>query len=464
MATTIKLVLIDLYELRLWAAEAMIKEKEVKVIIGMETWGAATMVADIGSRAQVPVLSFAEPAIAPPLTSTRWPFLVRMANSSAEQITCTAALVGSYNWRKVIIIYEDDANNADTGNLALLSEALQISNSEIEYRLVLPPISYLTDPKQFLQEKLLKLFRTESRVFIILQSSLAMGIHLFREAKEMGLVGPDSVWVIASDTITSFIDSFNISVISSMEGALGIKTHFSQDSSSYKIFEDQYRSYFRSEYPEDDVSEPGIYALRAYDSITVVAESIDGMTSDNSSSKISLGYILSTNFTGLSGQISFRGGKLLNSPILRIINMVGKKYKEIDFWLPKFGLSKTLKMEEDKNSSKVGDIRNGLIGAVIWPGDLKRDPKGRAMPTDAKPLIIGVPARTTFDKFVKLISSYNPHKIIYDGYCIELFYKVLQGLKYDLPYEFSVHNGTYDDLVYRVYNKVNNTLFLSCFI
>ncbi|KAK1556991.1 hypothetical protein Q3G72_015757 [Acer saccharum] len=57
------------------AAEKLIKEKELKAIIGMERWGEATLVADIGNRVQVPVLSLAEPAITPPLMPVRWPFL-----------------------------------------------------------------------------------------------------------------------------------------------------------------------------------------------------------------------------------------------------------------------------------------------------------------------------------------------------------------------------------------------------
>ncbi|KAJ4703587.1 Glutamate receptor [Melia azedarach] len=222
-----------------------------------------------------------------------------MANTIAEQIRCTAALGGAYNWRKVIMIYEDNANSVDTGNLSLLSENLQITGSEIDHRLVLPPFSYLTNPKQVVQEELEKLLRTESRVFITLQLSLPMAIHLFRQAKEIG-----------------------------------------------------------------------------------------------------------------------HGGRL---------NLV---------------------IEKDKNSIKVGDVGTGLAGAAIWPGDLKRDPKGRAMPTDAKPFIVGVPARTTFHKFVKVIYSNNPQQIQYDGFCGDLCYKVLQVLEYALPYEFVIHHGTYDDLVY----------------
>ncbi|KAB1223646.1 Glutamate receptor 3.7 [Morella rubra] len=46
------------------------------------------------------------------------------------------------------------------------------------------------------------------------------------------------------------------------------------------------------------------------------------------------------------------------------------------------------------------------------------------MPTDAKPLKIGVPGRTTFDKFVKVEYREKPNENRYDGFCIQIFYKL----------------------------------------
>ncbi|GMY37617.1 glutamate receptor 2.7 [Fagus crenata] len=430
------------------AAEEMIREKKVEVIIGMHTWQEAALVADIGGQAHVPVISFAAPAITPPQMTLRWPFLIQMATNGSEQIKCIADIVHAYDWQRVIAIYEDEAFGGDSGKLALLSEALQNVGSEIEYRLVLPPFSSQSDPAKFVCEELVKLQNnTQSRVFIVLESSLAMVTHLFREAKKMGLVGRESVWIIP-ESITSLLDSMNKSVISSMEGALGFKTNYSEEGSSdYKDFRTQFRTNFRNEYPEEDNSDPGIFALRAYDSIRIVIEAIERMSGNTSSLEMLLNNTLSSNFSGLSGKIHFEGRQLLDTnPTLRIVNVAGESYKEIDFWTPEFGFS--LNPSTEKN-----DTTNTLAGPVIWPGNLNGTPKGWEMPTHAKPLKIGVPGRTTFEKFVKVEYREKPQKDNYTGFCIRIFDMALHLLGYDLPYEFHPYNGTYSDLVYHVYNK-----------
>ena len=75
-------------------------------------------------------------------------------------------------------------------------------------RLVLSPFFALSNPEGYAREELIKLYETKSQIFIVVESSLDMVIHLLRQAKKLGLVGRESTWIIP-DSITSLLDSVN---------------------------------------------------------------------------------------------------------------------------------------------------------------------------------------------------------------------------------------------------------------
>ncbi|CAN1327311.1 Glutamate receptor 2.7 [Linum perenne] len=334
-------------------------------------------------------------------------------NGATDEIQCIAALVRLYEWRKVTVIYEDDAYGGNSGKLDLLSESLTKIGSEIEHRLILPPYSSL------LSSGSKKLVRDDqSRVFIVLQASLPMAIELFKEAKSVGLSGRDSAWIVADD-LASLLDSVDETVISSMEGTLGIKRYFSDQGSPYRSFKSEFRNRFRSEFPEEDNLVPGIHALRAYDGIRAIADAVE------------------------REEVNCR------NPMLRVVNVLGKKYRELDFWRPELD-SWTPAMIKNKTNDEESNLK---LEGVTWPGNMmNREPKGWKMPTETKPMIIGVPGRTSFEKFVKVVNE-SENKKRYDGFCIDLFDMVLGALEYDLPYNFEAYNGTYEELIDLVYNK-----------
>ena len=353
------------------AAENLIKEKKLIAIIGMHSWLKTALVADVGNRTQVPVLSFASPAITSPTIQLRWPLLIRMANDGSAQVKCIADIVRACNWRRVIVIYEEDAYGGDSGMSALLAEALQNIGVEIEYRLVLPSFSSVSNAEGLVQEELVKLENeTLCRVFIVLQSSLTMVTNLFREAKKLRLVGgeTESAWIIP-DSITNMLDSVDKSIISSMNGTIGIKTQYSNHNKENVKFEKR----FRANRSKEENSKPGIYALRAYDSIKIITRAIK--SSSDVSSSLSKN-ILSDSFSGLSGEIRFEGKMLSQNPKFKIVKVDGEKSNELDIWTPDYN----------------GDVnKNKNTKEKAWPG-LDKIPKGWAMPSKAKPMRIIVAA------------------------------------------------------------------------
>ncbi|XP_050371259.1 glutamate receptor 2.7-like [Argentina anserina] len=421
------------------AAEELMKEEKVQVIVGMEYWPEAVLVADhVKNQSQVvPVISFGAPLITPPLIQKRWPFLIRMTSDGSGLMKCIADIVAAYSWRRVVVIYEDDGYGGYVGLLGLLSEALQDANAKIEQHLVLPKFSSLSNPNWDELEELLKLPTFQSRVFIVLQASLPTVNNLFRVAKKMGLVGRDSAWIL-TECITSLLDPQGDN---NMEGALGISTYYTHKSSSY----DEFQREFQTKYEDGNSSKPGIYTLRAYDTIGVISQAIEKMPNNATSTSLQkmIESLLST-YKGLSGTMHLKGGETqLDSPKFKILNVVGGKMNtELNFWTPNFGFSEG-----------IGVNRTDGVGKVIWPGNLTRTPKGWAMPSVDKPMKIGVPGNTSFSKFVKVEYKDNPDENTYDGFCIQIFDKVLSRLGYPLPYEFHAHTGTYDELVEKVHNK-----------
>ncbi|KAL5729984.1 hypothetical protein ACHQM5_002866 [Ranunculus cassubicifolius] len=440
------------------SATDLVKGEPIQAIVGMETWEEAVLVAEAINKAQVPILSFATPSITPPLTSVRFPFLVRMASNDSQQMRCVASIVGSYGWRRVIAIYEDDGYSADSRVLSLLTEELQRVGTEIEHWLAFPQFSTLSDPTNFIHEELEKLNSMQSRVFIIVGCSLELTVHIVTEAKDIGFMGRDSVW-ITTNSVTDLFHAVNSSVMSSMQGIIGIKTHYPKLTSSFLKFSAEFRRKIKSEYPEEDKFQPGIYALRAHDTITTVALALEKSNIKNlpTTSTTLLRNILSSKFTGLSGKIQLQNMEVSASANYEIVNVVGQSYNVLKFWSAEYGFSDNAisDMSTQERKNLVGDGSKGwstnvLGGPVYWPGKLDRNPLGWVMPSDAKPLVIGVPGRTSFDKFVKVKNETNPTPT---GFCIEVFKEALKLLGYELPHKFVPYYGLYDDMVDQIYLK-----------
>lgn len=83
--------------------------------------------------------------------------------------------------------------------------------------------------------------------------------------------------------------------------------------------------------------------------------------------------------------------------LFSIVNVVGKKYKELDIWLLKLGFIK--KISNVENESYLNEM---LYGMVYWLGDVNYIFKGWVMFSNVIFLRIGVFSRIFFDKFVKV--------------------------------------------------------------
>lgn len=414
------------------AARYLVKKNDVQAILGPNSWEESYAVAKISEQFNVPILSFSDSA--PPWATEHWSFFIQASPSTTKQMVAVAAIIHSWGWRRVGIIYEDTKSAAD-GILNDLYGALQ--ESDVQFSTLVPLPSFA--PLGTLRVELENLKKGQCRVFIV-HANLALAERLFKKAKEMKMMESGYVWII-TDSISSLVHSMNASVISSLQGVVGVRRYFSEMTQGFNHFHERFTKVFRKKYPEEKNYEPGILALQAYDVTRTVGSAMD--KGSNNSSQI-LENIHETDFIGLSGKFLFVERKL--APIIRfqIINVIGRSYRELGYWSDGLGFSPDADNTSGYNSSME------TLGHVFWPGGPWTTPRGWDLPTIANPMRIGVPNGSLTNKFVSIEYDPSTGRRIFSGFSLQVFDRTARNLKYSLPYEFIVFDGTYTDLVKQV--------------
>ncbi|XP_044507851.1 glutamate receptor 2.8-like [Mangifera indica] len=382
-----------------FAAKDLIETQKVEAILGPQTWEETEMVANIGSQAQIPILSLAESS--PQWASERWPFLVQTAPSQHKQMKAIAAMVQAWEWHQVTVIYEDTGSSTAGIVMPHLYDAFREADVEIINLVALPPFD-----SSSLAEKLEMIKLGQCRV-IVVDLSFPLATRLFEKAKEMEMMAKDYVWITTA-AFSNLVDSINGTSISSMQGIIGVQSHFPINGELHKDFHKRFRAKFTLEYPEEDSSEPSIYAVQANDAVWTVCSAMS--QNNNARRQKLLDTILHSKFNGLGGEIQFIDKKFAPGNTFRIINVLGKSYRSLGFWSESgdgIGFSRNL----DERASYNPSMKS--LKGVIWPE--------------------------------------NNHT--FGGYAIDLFKETVRTLPYYLAYEFIPIDGKYDALVQRIHNK-----------
>ncbi|KAJ8758661.1 hypothetical protein K2173_000382 [Erythroxylum novogranatense] len=428
----------------------LIKNVEVKSILGPPTSMQASFVIDMGAKAQVPIISFT--ASSPSLSSLR--------------MKAISAIVKAFRWREVVPVYVD--NEFGGGIIPFSTDALQAVDVRVPYRSVVSPTA--TEDEL----ELYKLRTMQTRVFI-LHMSPPLGSRLFIKADKVGMMGPGYVWII-TDGLADFWSFMNSSVVDSMQGVLGVKPYVPK-TKELKSFRNRFKRKFMQDNPDIVDADLNVYGLWAYDAITALAMAVEkaGTTnlgfqkpnvSSNSTDLENFGVSLSglnllqalsdTNFKGLSGNFSFVNGQLKPSPY-EVINVNGDAARGIGFWTAENGLIRKLYTPINSTTSTYS-TSNSSLAPIIWPGEATFIPKGWEIPTNGKRLRIGVPVKSDFPEFVRVRKDPTTKSFIVEGYSIDVFEAVVKLLPYALPFDYFPFGlpdgrsaGTYNDLVYQVY-------------
>ncbi|KAL4033824.1 hypothetical protein IC575_006938 [Cucumis melo] len=447
----------------------LIKKVEVQAIIGPTSSMQANFMIDIEDKAEVPIISFS--ATRPSLTSHRSSFFFRAAQNDSSQVKAIGAIVKTFKWRQVVPIYSD--NEFGDGIIPDLIDALQEVDTDVPYQSKISPTA--TDEQISLE--LYKLMTMQTRVFVVHMLARDAS-RLFAKAKEIGMMKEGYVWII-TDAIANPLDLIEPSILESMQGVLGIRTHVPK-SKRLEYFKLEWRKRFRRYYPTiEDIPELNVFGLWAYDAAWALAEAVEKAGTDNLKYKPAINipamemnssnylYSLGVNengvklrdalskvsFKGLAGMFDLINGEL-ESSVFEIVNLVDNGRRNVGFWSVESGLRRKLKDQLDGSRSR---STSGLR-TIIWPGEADFTPKGWEIPTNGKKLRVGVPIRSGFFEFVKVGFDPKTNETKVSGYCIDVFKAVIEALHYHVAYEFvpvSIANSyigsSYNSLAYRLF-------------
>ncbi|KAL8235410.1 hypothetical protein R6Q59_021510 [Mikania micrantha] len=409
----------------------LIETHKVDVILGLQTMEEVLAVGEISNEAQIPAFSLLDAV--PQWALDRFPFLVQASPSQFAQMKAFVAIMESYGWNRFTFIYED-INLASIQVIPYLMETIKESGVHMSSIINLSPLTSST-----LLEELERINSEQSRVFLV-HASLETSIHLFQNAKSMGMMESGYVW-ITTNLITDLLYTVNSSTFLTMEGVVGLGSFFPETGSQFHDFSTKFQSKFKIQHPEEENNMPGIFAVQAYDATWIAALTM------SLSTQTFLEAVSSISFAGIAGEVQIVNQKSTASHRFQIVNVIGKYYRQLGFWSEGLGFSKVI---DDKATY---ETLMHILGPIIWPGRPLNTPRGWGDPTSINHLRVGVPTMAMFKKFVEVKYNDTSHSFTYTGYSIELFNETIKRLRYNMSYEFIPFTGTYDSLVEQVYLK-----------
>ncbi|KAL6129243.1 hypothetical protein ACLB2K_072596 [Fragaria x ananassa] len=443
------------------AALDLVNTIKVEAIIGAQTRMEANLFADLGEDVEIPVFSLSQPSLARPLTD-RNPFFIAVTQDETVQVAGITALTQMFIWRDVILLYERTEHAGD------LIPSLINSFQEKKINIVFTSTISASSTTEQIIEELQKLKALETTVFVVHISHFLVP-RLFMNAKKLGMMSEGYAWVLTSTSL-NFLNSMESSVIQSMQGVLGLKSHIPTSRSLHNLTSRLRRKFYIEE-SHMEVQELSADGIWAYDAISVLAEAVERSrikvstrlnqkdlkdTDSYKPGSVLLEEILQSRVKGVSGEVQYSKQKLIAGK-LEMVNMIGKGERRVGILT--FNEEKPEDLQElQPLKNKRNLLSTSDLETVIWPGGSSTIPKGSKKKLIEIKLRVGVPAHSGFDELVQLKHDIQTNKTYFTGFCIDVFETAIRGLPYKVQYEFipfqdadGILAWNYDDLVYQVH-------------
>ncbi|XP_019160339.1 PREDICTED: glutamate receptor 2.2-like [Ipomoea nil] len=396
----------------------------VEAIVGSEIC-IEDYVAELGTKAQIPIISFTPTTLSKPFKSQPYFFQLTPDNDEKHQAQALAAICKHFQWRQVVILYEDNEHgDRFTSNLIKALHRTDIHTASI---LSIPSLAEESEISGEL--KRLMSMETQTRVFVV-HTTAPLGSRLFVLAKKLGMMSAGYAWII-TDALSNSLSFMNSTVTNSMDGVLGIRPYVPM-SENLEIFETKWKRTMLSEF--------NVYCLWAYDTTWALASSIDKI-----GPKL-VQELQGLKLEGLSGKFEIVNRRL-GPTAMEVVNIVGTGVRRVGYWLTGKGIREELGSLESAEKLK----------NVLWPGDSLAKPIGYWVVPSKGRLRVGVPKKNGFTEFVNVQWNSSTNQSIVEGFSIDIFRYALESLPFKVEYDFvpfvnesGQRNGSYNDLLHKI--------------
>ncbi|KAI3716235.1 hypothetical protein L6452_23435 [Arctium lappa] len=395
------------------AAKKLIDKHGVKAILGGHTWEEASAIVEVISEADHDIPVFLSLADTTPLHATdQWPFLVQTVPTQSTQMNAVAAILQSWGIRQVTLVYETShLASSSSSIISHLSQAFRQTGCELTHILPLTSGSCVVDEE-------LEILKRQQRKVFVMHTSFELGVRLFQTAKKMDMTGDGYLW-IATNRITDLFHSFNSTMTSSLKGMVGVKSYFPENKLEFQDFRKRFRQKFRSNYPDEEHDEPGIFAMQGYNAMKL----LEKYSPEN-----------------------FDHRRPLPESTVEIVNVIAKGYHSV-YWTEGSGFSETV--DGDMNGPDYTHSMDN-VGQVLWPVQpwYARRRRRNLAESSFNRMRVGVPGRSLFKQFVNVEFDPEKNQTVVGGFVIAVFDEMMKQM--NLPYEYFPFYGSYDELIRQI--------------
>ncbi|KAG2301365.1 hypothetical protein Bca52824_030016 [Brassica carinata] len=414
--------------LALASAVDLLQYEEVEAIIGGSSFLETKLLAELGEKARVPVISLNSPTS---LSLRKYSHLIQATHDSSSEAKGITAFIHEFEWKSVALVYEDEDDWRES--MHLLVDHFHDKGVSIQSKVGFT----VSSREELMMERLRKLKDLGTNVFVVHLSEF-VATHLFHCVGKLGMMSEGFAWILTARSMNSFIQNLDDFSKEAMEGVVGFKSYIPMSRELHNFTSRWRKSLPVEEAVGSEISRLSISGVWAHDVAWALARAAEVARMPNASSTL-FEAITECRFKGLSGDFHIKHKKLLSNKF-EILNLIGSGERRVGFWNSNGSFSTTRHLSSSTHNK---------LETIFWPGGTIQYPQGGKLGENKrKTLRVLVTSSNRFPKLVNVTTDPRTKKITADGFCLEVFKASISPFNYDLEFIRWTGGSNYDNLAH----------------